>query len=75
MAGASPLDGLISYPGHSLGLGGSYPSAEMQSMYSTAPADWAEIIISYLKPYNSVQTNDNYMIEIINWNHIIISIR
>ena len=27
------------YPGHS--LGGSYPSAEVQSVYSTAPADWA----------------------------------
>ena len=30
---------LVSYPGHS--LGGSYPSAEKQSVYSTAPADWA----------------------------------
>ena len=30
----------MSYPGHSLG-GGSYPSAEKQSVYSTAPADWA----------------------------------
>ena len=29
----------MSYPGHS--LGGSYPSAEVQSVYSTAPADWA----------------------------------
>ena len=32
--------GLMSYPGHSLGWG-SYPYAEIQSMYSTAPADWA----------------------------------
>ena len=30
----------MSYPGHSLG-GRSYPSAEKQSVYSTAPADWA----------------------------------
>ena len=33
-------DCLVSYPGHSFG-GGSYPSAEKQSVYSTAPADWA----------------------------------
>ena len=38
-AGTSPSDCLVSYPGHS--LGGSYPSAEKQSVYSTAPADWA----------------------------------
>ena len=31
---------LESYPGHSLG-GGVYPSAEVQSVCSTAPADWA----------------------------------
>ena len=29
----------MSYPGHSLGE--SYPSAEVQSVYSTAPVDWA----------------------------------
>ena len=39
IAGTSPSDCLVSYPGHS--LGGSYPSAEVQSVYSTAPADWA----------------------------------
>ena len=37
--GASPSDYLVSYPGHSLEKE-SYPSAEMQSVYSTAPADW-----------------------------------
>ena len=37
-AGASSLDGLVSYLGHSLTVG-SYPSAEIQSVYSTAPAD------------------------------------
>ena len=33
------------------------------------------IIISYLKLYNYVQTNNFYWIEIIAWNHILISIR
>ena len=37
---ALPLDCLMSYPGHSL-VGSSYPSAEMESVYSTAPADCA----------------------------------
>ena len=37
ITGTSPSDCFVSYPGHS--LGGSYPSAEMQSVYSTAPAD------------------------------------
>ncbi len=37
-ARTSPSDCLVSYLGHS--LGGSYPSAEVQSVYSTAPADW-----------------------------------
>ena len=36
----STSDCLVSYLGHSL-VGGSYPSAEKQSVYSTAPADWA----------------------------------
>ena len=36
---ASPSDCLLSYPGYSLGE--FYPSAEMQSMYSTTTADWA----------------------------------
>ena len=35
----SPSDCLELYSGRS--LVGSYPSAEMQSVYSTAPADWA----------------------------------
>ena len=29
----------MSYPGHSFGGGGSYPSAEVQSLYSTSSAD------------------------------------
>ena len=40
IAGTSPSDCLVSYLGHPL-VGGSYPSAEKQSVYSTAPADWA----------------------------------
>ena len=35
--GTSPFDGLMSYLGHSLKE--SYLSAEMQSVYSAAPAD------------------------------------
>ena len=42
ITGTSSSDCLVSYPGHSFGSGGgSYPSAEVQSVYSTAPADWA----------------------------------
>ena len=42
---ASPSDCLESYPGHLPGE--SYPSAEMQSVYSTASANWATDIQSY----------------------------
>ena len=38
--GSSITDCLVSYAGHSLEAG-SYLSAEMQSVYSTAPAEWA----------------------------------
>ena len=38
----SLLDCLVSYPG-----GGSYPSAEKQSVYYTAPADWAKRMIEF----------------------------
>ena len=40
ITGTSPSDCLVSYPEH---LGESYPSAEMQSVYSTAPVDWATL--------------------------------
>ena len=36
------------YLGHSLGK--SYPSVEMQSMYSTAPQDWAKKDLKKKKP-------------------------
>ena len=39
ITGPSPSDSFVSYPGQSLGK--SYSSAEMQSMYSAAPAEWA----------------------------------
>ena len=42
ITGTSPSDCLVSYTGHSLG-GGLTPTAEVQSEYSTAPADWANI--------------------------------
>ena len=38
ITGTSPSDCLVSYPGHSFGV--SYPSSEVLSVYSTAPADW-----------------------------------
>ena len=40
---ASPLNGSMSYPGHSLEV--TYPSAEMQSVYSTAPANWVVYLV------------------------------
>ena len=53
ITGAAPSDCLVSYPGY-LVEGGSYLSAEMQSVYSTAPANWAD---NYLKPYDCVLMN------------------
>ena len=45
----SPLDGLVSYSRHTLGMGGmSCPSVEMQSAYYTAPADRANRLIDPL---------------------------
>ena len=40
--GTSQLDCLVSYPGHL--LGGFYPTAEKQSVYSTAPADRVTVV-------------------------------
>ena len=39
ITGSSPSDYFVSYPGHSLRE--SNPSAETQSAYSAAPANWA----------------------------------
>ena len=45
ITGGSPSDCLVSYTRHSFGE--SYKSAEMQSVYSSAPANWANIYIAY----------------------------
>ena len=46
ITGTSPSDCLVSYSGHS--LEGSYTSAEVQSVYSTAPADWEiEVVVLF----------------------------
>ena len=42
--GASSSDCLVSYQ-DTHGKEGFYPSAERQSVYSTTPADWADIIL------------------------------
>ena len=41
ITGASPSDCLVSYPGHLLGVWETNPFAEMQTVYSAAPADWS----------------------------------
>ena len=41
ITGTSPSDSLVSLSGHSLGDGWSYPFVKKQSVYSTAPVDWA----------------------------------
>ena len=53
----SPSDCFMSYPGHSFG-GGSYPSAEKQSVYSTAPANWARISIEAKKVFDKSDEHD-----------------
>ena len=51
---ASPSDRLVSYLGHLLGQGGeAYPSTEVQSMYSTAPADWAKMMSKHRREETS----------------------
>ena len=40
----SSSDCLVSYPEYLRSGGGSYLTAEMQSVYSTAPADWAVFV-------------------------------
>ena len=48
---ASPSDCLVSYPGHALWE--SYLSADMQSVYSTSPANWANICMLVHKKRHS----------------------
>ena len=52
ITGASPSDCLMSYLGHSL-WGGSNSSADMQSLYSTAPSDWTSIVLYCIALYNN----------------------
>ena len=49
ITGTSLSDYLVWNPGHLLREGESYLSAEMQLVYSTAPADWAIYIYFCLK--------------------------
>ena len=47
ITGTTLSDCLVSYPRHSLGE--SYPSAEKQSVYSTAPANWARRLKGFIR--------------------------
>ena len=46
----------MSYPGHLLKE--SYPSAQMQSVYSTSPADWATYFSKKQKKKKKKVTNE-----------------
>ena len=59
ITGTSPSDCLVSYLGHSLLGGGSYPSAEVQSVYSTAPTDWATRFDEYRNNMNLISMHNN----------------
>ena len=52
----------MSYPEHSLGQ--SYPSAEMQSVYSIVPADWALFHWILFSDSDIVTSNANALINI-----------
>ena len=57
---ASPPDCFVSYPGNSLRY--SYPSAELESVYSAVPVDWAKYmvrnVIRHLQIYNILALNN-----------------
>ena len=53
----------MSYPGHSLG-GVSYPSAEVQSVYSTALADWATSIWTEIEHFGSPEIYEKIKIQL-----------
>ena len=58
---ALPSDCFVPYPGNSLFVGGGYPFAEMQSVYSTAPSDWTLLEIKiwlYWKWYTHKLENE-----------------
>ena len=54
ISGTLPSDCLVSYPGHLLRE--SYHTTEMQSVYSTAPADWAKSEFKLQSCYVHFQT-------------------
>ena len=55
ITGTSTSDCLVPYRGHSWGRGGSYLSAEIQSEYSTAPADWAVTLYEFELGHNAME--------------------
>ena len=57
ITGASPSDCLVSYPGQSLRE--CYPSAEMQSVYSTVSGEWVTVH-SLVESYPSVEMQSVY---------------
>ena len=63
--GISPSDCFISYPVHLLGR--SYPSAEKQSVYSTAPANWASSTIRWC-----AKSINNYSLKVSYWHQIVL---
>ena len=63
ITGASPSDCLMSYPGHSLGVGRSYPFAEMQSVYSTVPTNKYWIVQT--KEINTLKNLSNFFEKIL----------
>ena len=64
ITGTSLSDCLVSYPGHSLVR--SYLSAEKQTVYSIAPADWATILVEEQTDVYIFQFF-NYCFLVINW--------
>ena len=55
MIGASLSDGVVLYPGNLLLVGGSYLSAEMQALSSTASANWVSIERGAVFVYKSLK--------------------
>ena len=53
IARTSPSDSLVAYPGHSFKSGESYSFAKKQSVFTTAPADWAILRVKCEKGFIS----------------------
>ena len=67
ITGASASGFWVSYPGH--WLVGGYPSAEIQSLYSTAPADWTSSFgnSEYWSLSCNEETLSSHLKKIITW--------